>query len=213
MKFNRSASMFGLEIRSVWLRLILNPSKNLCEIINNHIAVLKQKYIIGVQLRLGGTKANYQEREMLPEEGIEIALQKIKRHVQENHLQWEDVYVFLSTDSDFAVRRFRYELGKISPSLLYTADNYKIGHSAKAKSSIYGKKLWADFTRRAIVDLMVLKESDFYLYSKMSSFGKFALELQKSYNNTVDLENFLYHRGLECSVFHKRQRLGVAESI
>lgn len=210
---NRDAFSFGWEVRSIWLRLMLNPNENLCNIINKHITALKQRYIIGVQLRLGGSKANFHERVMLPESGIERAENKIRKHVKKMKLKWDEVYVFLSTDSDYAARKIRRDFNNNSTRVVYTANDFDIGHSAQAKTSKQGKKIWSSFTKRAIIDMMILKESDFYIYSKRSSFGKFALELQQSYNMTVDVDRYLYSRGLKCSVFHKREKVGLADFV
>ena len=211
---NRPAIEFGLEVRSIWLRLIMNPTESLCKLINKHISILKQKYMIGVQLRLGGSKANFKERPMLSNYGIEHAEYLIRRQVRKMNLDWNDVYIFVSSDSDYAVSKIRRDfIMKNNISVIYTVEDFEIGHSAQAKTSKQGKSIWARYTKRAIMDLMILKESDYYIYSKRSSFGKFALELQKAYGSDIDVSKFLYSKGLNCSVYHKRDTVGLANYI
>lgn len=73
---------------------------------------------------------------------------------------------------------------------------FSVGHSAEAKTSKRKKELWESFTKRAILDLMILKESDYLIYSQKSSFGKFARELQMAYANPVDVDPFFERAGI-----------------
>ena len=206
---NRPVFDFGLEIRSVWLRLITNPNEELCTFINKHIAVLKTRYLIGVQLRFGGSIANYKERSLMSAKGLSRAENIVKTHVKSLGLQWSDVYIYLSTDSDLAVEKFKNRFSALGEDIVYSIDDYKIGHSSSAKTAS-NNELWTSYTKRAIVDMMLLKESDYLVYSKRSSFGKFALELQMSYNITVDVNKYLMKAGMKCSVFHKRDKVGLS---
>ena len=40
-----------------------------------------------------------------------------------------------------------------------------------------------------------------------------ALELQKAYGSDIDVSKFLYSKGLNCSVYHKRDTIGLANYI
>lgn len=210
---DRPQTQFVQEIRSIWLRLILNPNEELCELINSHILQLKQRYMIGVQLRFGGIIANFKEEEgLMSEDGLKRAIAAVKLHVKQMNLKWEDVYIFISTDSNKIAAKFRWHFEKISKGVMYTIDDFDIGHSAPGKTGRY-KEGWVRFTKRAIVDMMILKESDFYIYTKRSSFGKFARELQKSYNISVDVDEYMRKRGMKCSVYHKRNTIGLDEPV
>lgn len=197
----------GKEVRSVWLRLLLNPCQSLCVIINNHIQVLRERTIIGLQLRLGGQKANYVEKEMLPVEVLSRVVSLVWRYLKDHSLQLKDVYVLVSSDSDYAIRRIR----KAFPSSTYVANDFPVGHSAEAKIRKAGA--WELYTKRAILDLMLLKESDYLIYSRKSSFGKFAHELQMATSNPLDVNSFLLQQGLQCSVFHSRNSIGTSTYV
>lgn len=75
------AIAMGMSIRSIWLRLLFNPTQSLCSIVNRHLAVLHQRTMIGIQLRVGGSKANYAEKEMLNWAGVEKAIQLVRDHM------------------------------------------------------------------------------------------------------------------------------------
>ena len=203
----------GMEIRSIWLRLILNPNEELCNIINKHISILKQRYMIGLQLRLGGKKANYRERSVLSHGGMKNAERKILQHVKEKNLKWSDVYIFISSDSDYAVKTITKDFTFNNVSVVYSVNDYEIGHSSSAKTAKKGKSKWSSFTKRAIIDMMILKESDYYVYSKRSTFGGTAMELQQAYGSDVNVLDFLYSKGLKCSVYHKRDFVGLSYGV
>lgn len=63
------------------------------------------------------------------------------------------------------------------------------------------------------MDLMLLKESDYLIYSRKSSFGKFAHELQMASSNQLDVNSFLRQQGLQCSVFHDRDSVGTSTYV
>lgn len=205
-----SAMGMGMEVRSVWLRLLLNPCQSLCEIINNHIRVLQERTIIGIQLRLGGQRANYVEKQMLPVEVISRVTSLVWRYMKDHSLGSQDIYVFVSSDSDFAIRKIKQAF----PDNVYVADDFPVGHSAEAKTRrSKGASVWEMYTKRAIIDLMLLKESDYLIFSHKSSFGKFAHELQLAYSSPLDVNSFLHEQGLQCSVFHQRNSTGTSTYV
>ena len=204
---------FGKEVRSIWLRLILNPNEELCNIINKHISILKQRYIIGLQLRLGGRKANYHERPMISQDGMKNAERKIFQHVSEKNLKWSDVYIFISSDSDYAVKTITKDFTFNNVSVVYSVNDFEIGHSAHAKTARKGKSKWSSFTKRAFIDMMILKESDYYIYTTKSTFGGIAMELQQAYGSDVNVLDYLYSKGLKCSVYHKRDFVGFSVAV
>ena len=63
--------------------------------------------MIGVQIRLGGQKANFVEREMMPADTVDQAVSMIRAYIWKKKLQLDDVYIFVSSDSDFAIRKVR----------------------------------------------------------------------------------------------------------
>ena len=204
-----SEVQLGKHLRLALMRLLLNPSSSLCEKINAHLRILHQRVMIGVQIRLGGQKANFVEREMMPADTVDQAVSLIRAYMRKKKLQLNDVYIFVSSDSDFAIRKVRNAFKSQSQShkgttSIYVVNDYPIGHSAEAKIVRHKKKEWKAFTMRAIMDLLILKDSEYLIYSHKSSYGKFAHELQLSYSLPIDFSPFLKQRGLNCSVFHER---------
>lgn len=193
----------GWSLRSIWLRLLFNPNPSLCSIINNHLTILHKRYLIGMQIRLGGQKANYVEREMLGIKGLRNAVHIVENHLKETGKTGKDVYIFVSTDSDYAARYIRKQFAYCH--CVYTVKEFEIGHSAFAAKQRSNKKKWRRATKRAIVDLMILKDSDYLVYSQKSSYGKFAHELQLAKTSPIHVEPFLKQHGLKCSVFQFNQ--------
>lgn len=204
----KDATTLGTAVRRVWLRLLLNPAPELCERVKRHLENMRGSARIGMQLRLGGQHANFVEREMLSVEALQRAQRLVWDYVRRNRLSPENVTVFISSDSDFAIRRMKKALQWKGRSMVYVANDFPVGHSAEAKTSKRKKELWESFTKRAILDLMILKESDYLIYSQKSSFGKFARELQMAYANPVDVDPFLKEQGLQCSVYFNRSSVG-----
>ena len=194
--------VLGWSVRSIWLRLLFNPNPALCSIIMRHLNILHKRYLIGMQVRLGGTKANYPEREMIGVAGMLEAIRVVKEHMKKTGKTGKDVYIFISTDSSYAAKYIHREFADCH--CVYTVKEFKIGHSAAAANQ-GGKQKWKQATQRAIVDLMILKDSDFLVYSKKSSYGKFAHELQLAKTSPIHVEPFLRRHGLKCSVFQYNQ--------
>ena len=66
---------------------------------------------------------------------------------------------------------------------------------------------------RAVLDMFILKDSDYLIYSQGSSFGWISAELQQTFNNEVSSEEFLKRKGLKCSVFSQRTQAGESFTI
>ena len=63
------------------------------------------------------------------------------------------------------------------------------------------------FTKRAIIDLLVLQRADFLAITKDSSFGLLAAQLQSNRNSSVNLLDFIQGDSkLPCTVFERSQR-------
>lgn len=188
----------GLSLRSIWIRLLFNPKEDLCLRINSHLQNLHSRYMIGMQIRLGGNYANFHEKTMMSSKGLMNAIRIVKEHMQQKGLTEDDVFIFISSDSDMAVNTVREKFGS---KCVYSADEFHIYHSAHATMK-GNKKRWLEGIKRGITDMMILKDSDFLVYSVKSSYGKFAHELQHSRLIPVQVLPFLQRHGLKCSVYH-----------
>ena len=204
-------SKLGEAFRSAVLPLLMAPNPQLCHVVNKHIRALRSRgTVIGVQMRLGGEKANYPERMFLGPKAVAVFAEKVQAYARHNGLHSGNSVVFVSTDSDFALQALSGLLQAPGEAWVYSVKDWEIGHSAVGKSQGFGDKKRESFMNRAIVDLMVLKESDFLIYSQGSSYGLIAAELQQAYRYPVNASAFLASKGLTCSVFHPRERFGEA---
>lgn len=205
----------GKMMRSALLQVLLNPEPTLCEQINRHIQVLKQRHLIGVQIRTGGQLANFKERSILGKFAVNHFANAVIRYMREKQLKPADVYLYVSTDSDVVYMEMQRIFGAYNETMVYTVSDYRIGHSASRKSysnTDQGKN-WESFSNRALMDLLILKESDYLVFSQGSSYGQFAHEVQQTYNAPVNADAFLKKRGLQCSVYHHRSKAGKATFV
>ena len=164
-----SSSQRTKEMHSILLRLLFNPSYDLCSKINNYISQLRSAYSIGIQLRMGGQLSNMKDAVFLDLNRVKEVIQEVKQ--QASLMKPRRVIAFLSTDSS-AVQEYVTQV--LSPSItVLLVDDYQIGHSA----TTYGRKgkqgVWEGATKRAIMDLMILKECDLLYVTHNSSFGGF----------------------------------------
>lgn len=205
----------GKMLRSALLQVLLNPEPTLCEQINRHIQILKQRHLIGVQIRAGGQLANFKERAILGANAVNPFANAVIRYMKEKRLRPEDVYLYVSTDSDVVYKEMQRIFGIYNETMVYTVSDYRIGHSSSRKSfSRYDQgKNWESFSNRALMDLLILKESDYLVFSQGSSFGQFAHEVQQTYNAPINADRFLKKQGLQCSVYHHRAKAGKATFV
>ena len=169
--------------------------------------------MIGVQMRLGGTKANYNEKVFLGPHCITSFVDRVEHYIKIRNWDRSKVYVFVSTDSSYALKEIKKRLDINGTKIVYSVHDWKIGHSALGKSMKFGEKQRDSFMNRAILDLLILKESDYLIYSHGSSFGQMAYELQQSYRYPVHAYKFLKSRTKGCSVFPRRTSFGEASYV
>ena len=115
-----------------------------------------------------------------------------------------NVTVFVSTDSE---KRLEYIRNYLAPTSVVYVKEYMIGHSA-SKHALQNYTEWIASMKRAIVDMMILKECDYLITSWASSFGETVRDLQQSYSLDVNMDSILRQRGLQCSVFHRTKQVG-----
>lgn len=198
----------GKEFRKLIYRLLINPDYTMCSAINRHLEKLHQRRMIGIQLRHGGTTANYHEKRILGNYAMNVALNEVARYMKANGLNRNNTYLYISTDSNVVLDKIKAVVNTTGVDFVYHMDEFSIGHSATGKSGVFGKSVWDSFYHRALMDLFILKDSDYLLFSEGSSFGLIAHELQQTYNNEVSSEKFLKQKGLNCSVYSQRTKAG-----
>lgn len=208
-----SPEYLGKMVRSAVLKLIMNPAHDMCVLVNRHLAKLRQRHVIGLQIRNGGWKANYRERSIQGRYTIPHFYNEVIRYLKHSNLTPHDVYVVIATDSTSVAQELTTLFQELEPTMVYPIDDFKIGHSAPGKTFHGAGKNWKAFNDRALLDLLILKESDFLVFSQGSSFGQFAHELQQAYNNPISANAFLQEKGMTCSVFNRVKGAGKARMM
>lgn len=190
----------GKELRCSLFPLLFNPTPSLCTLINSYIQSMEEYYIIGAQLRFGGSLANLHEKQFMGRAGLQTASNLIESEI--SRVGDRKIALFISTDSSAILKELSAKFKeKVS---VVTVKEFQIGHSCKA---LYKKKKgarWDSFVKRAIVDLMVLKESDYLIVTHRSSFGEYAAELQECSHRMLSPSFYSSLLNLTCSVFHHR---------
>ena len=203
-----SSEWAGWEFRSLMYRLLINPDYSMCSAINNHLRKLHERTMIGIQLRHGGTTANYHERRIQGDYAMNVALNEAAKYMNSHGLNRDNTYLYISTDSSLILEKIKKIVNETGVDFMYHMDDFSIGHSATGKSGLLGKSVWNSFYHRALMDMFILKDSDYLIVSQGSSFGNIAVELQKTYNNEVSSESFLKQKGFTCSVYSQRTKAG-----
>lgn len=144
---------------------------------------------------------------------MNVALNEVAAYMHKHNLRRNDTYLYISTDSDTVLRNIKKIVKKTGVDFVYSVNDFMIGHSSTAKSGRRGLETWKKFYMRAILDMFILKDSDYLIYSQGSSFGWISAELQQTFNNEVSSEEFLKRKGLNCSVFSQRTQAGESFTI
>ena len=188
----------------------MRPKQPLCTLINKYIRSLRQRVFIGVQVRLGGKSLFYSDKEFLQMSDLAQFGDAIASYMSDRKLTNSDVYVFLSTDNQRVVSFFQQRFG----SSLRMVKEYAIGHSAPNKNRFEFQKA-PDYTKRAIMDLLILQRADFLVVTEGSTFGKLATRLQRNRNSTVVVDKAIdwSTRPDHCSVFERSNRPYLAQVI
>ena len=203
-----SAVWVGSEFRSLMYRLLFNPNFTMCSQINDHLAKLHQRTMIGIQLRMGGQLANYHERQMQGKYAMNVALNEVAAYMKENNLNRNNTYLYISTDSSKIYNEIVRIVTSSGVDFIYRMNEYHIGHSSTAKSRKKGWEEWKSFYHRAIMDMFILKDSDYLIWSEGSSYGGSAEGMQRTFDNEVSSDWFLKEKGMKCSVYSMRKKAG-----
>ena len=195
------------DIHYILYRLLLNPNPELCAVVNNYTSSFSSSYVIGFQLRVGGKMRNRMDNTFKSPEAVNLTIDGVKEHIRRLNGK-QNVTVFVSTDSDSTLQLIRTRL---APTPVVSVAEYMIGHSASRHARNYTE--WIASTKRAIVDMMILKECDHLVTTRGSSYGGTAIDLQQSYGMEVEVDSFLKQRGLVCSVFHRTKPVGSYEVV
>lgn len=150
------------------LRTLINPSKY----IYDYILEFKRKHyvghdVFGVQVRMGGCYANYKEgSELISLE----TLQSLPELIRNSSRHLTSPVIYLSTDSDYAENYLRESLPDIP---VLTSSSIFVRKHSTGKAALDG-------VQGAIVDVILLSDSDLLLINKGSGFGTIASAITRA---------------------------------
>ena len=167
-------------LRGQIARVLLTPNSELHYYIAKNLIQLDRKHVIGVQVRTGGHLSLVRESgRFLYQNTIFKIGQVVKNVIVQQGWNTSECVVFLTADSGLAFTKIRQDL-EDSVKVVST-EGYRVGHS----SSYLAYKQHNEFLKRAIVDLVLLSQSDFILYTYGSSYGRLARRLCLHSNHLV----------------------------
>ena len=158
-------------------RILLNPSIELQRVIHHNKRVLfTRKYVIGVQIRMGGCLADFHEvSQMMTMSQLRALPNTIVTMMQKWNYDSNNTVIYLSTDSSYAERYIRQKLGP----------EYEIGVSKTFKRS-HSRSLGNDEpVKNALVDLYLLADTDGLIVCEGSGFGRVALSITRAQHTLV----------------------------
>ena len=190
------------EVVNLLYEMVMYPRQPLCTIIEDHQITLLKRFVIGVQVRIGGQQARYKDRQFLMMDDLPSFYDVIDGVMVNRTLTLDDVFIFLSTDNPLVIQSFRKRYG----DSLQTTTEFEIGHSAP-KKNMGPDSVAATHMKRAIVDLLVLQRSDVLITTLESSYGALAAALQRNRLSPVDTQLFVNRNGeTDCNVFERSNR-------
>ena len=141
---------------------LFSNSKGFMDTIDQWRSQFKE-HRIGVQFRTGGSNANtFETTSYLKIEVISQVISGIWEYCKKQGISKSAVTIHLSTDSNLVVDEFRKEFG----DMLFIPPNHEIIHTSFARS----QARFNGYTT-ALIDIALLRECEYLLLTKWSSFG------------------------------------------
>ena len=158
-------------------RILFNPSIELQNVIQNNKRLLfTRKYVVGVQVRMGGCLADFHEiAQMMTMAQLRALPNTIVTMMQKWNYDSNNTVIYLSTDSSYAERYIRQKLGP----------KYEIGVAKTFKRS-HSRNLGNDEpVKNALVDLYLLADTDGLIVCEGSGFGRVALSITRARHTRI----------------------------
>lgn len=153
-------------------RLLLNPTPDLQSMIMEFRAThFTKQHVFAVQMRMGGCLADMQEiSEMMSLRELERLPSVIIDGMKAWNFSKRSTVIFLSSDSSYAEKYVAEALG--SSFTVVTSHFFRRGHTSGRAE--------LDATRRAIIDLFLVADSDALLVCRGSGYGKIAVMMGRA---------------------------------
>ena len=160
-------------------RILLNPSTELQNVIQNNKRLLfTRKYVLGVQVRMGGCLADFHEiAQMMTMAQLRALPNTIVTMMQKWNYDSNNTVIYLSTDSTYAENYIRQKLGPKYE--IGVSKTFKRSHS---RTSAQGND---EPLKNALVDLYLLADTDALIVCKESTFGLAALSMTRAQHTLI----------------------------
>ena len=150
-------------VRRTLLRLAMNPEQRLRALyLRERPNLIKLRYTIGLQLRMGGDLANTKETYSgVPIDRIDEVIDQVREKIKERHW-WGKVQLYISSDSSYIIELIRNKTRQEFP--VVTSQLFTKGHT-----EFVMKK---DITRSVLVDIYYMSMADHVIVTWPSSLGR-----------------------------------------
>lgn len=160
------------DFRRILFRLLLNPTPALLGMIDQfRRAHFTKRHVFAVQIRMGGCLADSQEVvEMMAAWELRRLPGVLINGMKAWNFNKHDTVIFISSDSTYAERYVTRALG--SSYTVVTSNFFQRGHTSGVAE--------ADATRRALIDLFLIADSEALLVCRGSGFGRIAMTMGRA---------------------------------
>ena len=159
-------------LRGQVARLLLTPNAEITQTIMGNLKRFEKRPVIGVQLRMGGSLSKTTEHHnFLDMSSLSFVEREIEYALKFLNVKKRDVTLFVTTDSLIIRNRMLAMYMDMNPII---ANGYSVGHSST--HFVWGNS-HVIYLNRAIMDLILLSQCDYILYTQRSSYGQLAMRL------------------------------------
>lgn len=172
-------------LRGQVARILLTPNAEISQVIRKNLRQMEGfKHVVGAQLRTGGGLAITRENgKFLWITTLSKVGPLLREEIKKRGWREEETALMLSADSGVAYMRVKSSLYEVMK--VFTGVGYRAGHS----SSYLAHKHHFEYLKRAILDLVLLSQSEFLVITYGSSYGTLAMRLSL-HNQAFILTNY-----------------------
>lgn len=159
-------------IRGQVARLLLTPNAEISQTIADNLKRFERRPAIGVQLRMGGSVSKtIENHRFLRISSLPFADEEIENALKYLKVDKRNTTLFVTTDSGIVRNRMLQMYASMNA---IQATGYAIGHSS---AYFAGGNTHLTYLKRAIMDLVLMSQCDYIIYTCGSSYGQLAMRL------------------------------------
>lgn len=159
----------AMEATGVFLRKVLQPQPWIEERVENVLRPFREKYLIGMQIRMGKGGGTFKDTHtFLESKNILQFSQQANLHREKINLPLNQTRWVVCTDADQAEDKLREEYGEV----IVVSKDFHRGHSKTGAKD-------PDGFSRAVIDLLLLSRCDYQILTSHSTFSVIARTMRK----------------------------------